>query len=173
MLPHRAAPRVIVALLLMPPACSGQEPARADARTCTVGRVSDGDTFRCSDGRRVRLIGIDSPELRQRPFGPEAQRALLALLPLSTTVRLETDASKMDRYGRELAYAWTGTSLVNELMVRNGWAVIYTVPPNVKYAERLARAQKEARARGAGLWSGPGFECLPNDYRRGRCVTPP
>jgi micrococcal nuclease len=157
----------------MPPACAGQEPARADARTCTVGRVSDGDSLRCSDGRRVRLIGIDSPELRQRPFGPQAQGALLALLPLGTTVRLEADVSRLDRFGRELAYVWTGDSLINEIMVRNGWAVTYTVPPNVKYAERLARAQKEARTGGAGLWNKRGFDCLPNDYRRGRCVTPP
>lgn len=142
-------------------------------RSCTIHRISDGDSFRCTDGRRVRLIGIDSPELQQRPFGPQARQALLVLLPLGATVRLETDASQMDRYGRELAYVWTGNTLVNEAMVRNGWAVIYTVPPNVKYAERLARAQKEARTHGAGLWSKRGFDCLPIDYRQGRCVTPP
>ena len=141
--------------------------------SCTIHRISDGDGFRCTDGRRVRLIGIDSPELEQRPFGAQAQQALLLLLPLGATVRLETDASQMDHYGRELAYVWTGDTLVNEAMVRDGWAVIYTVPPNVKYAERLARAQKEARTRGAGLWSGPGFECLPSDFRQRRCVTPP
>jgi micrococcal nuclease len=141
--------------------------------SCTVQRISDGDTFRCTDGRRVRLIGIDSPELRQGPFGPRARKALLALLPPGDTVRLETDASETDRYSRQLAYVWTGDSMVNEVMVRNGWAVIYTVPPNVKYAERLAVAQKEARARGAGLWNGRGFDCLPADFRRGRCVNPP
>jgi micrococcal nuclease len=121
----------------------------------------------------VRLIGIDSPELQQRPFGSQAQQALLALLPLGKTVQLETDASQMDRYGRELAYVWTEATLVNEAMVRDGWAVIYTVPPNVKYAERLTHAQKEARTQGAGLWSGGGFDCLPNDFRQARCVTPP
>lgn len=119
------------------------------------------------------MIGIDSPELQQRPFGPQARQALLALLPLGKTVRLETDASQIDRYGRELAYVWTGATLVNEAMVRDGWAVIYTVPPNVKYAERLAQAQKEARTRGAGLWSERGFDCLPSDFRQRRCVTPP
>lgn len=150
-----------------------QQSARATIQGCTIQRVSDGDSVRCSDGRRVRLIGIDSPELQQRPFGSQAQRALLALLPLGATVRLEQDAALRDRYGRDLAYVWSGTTLVNEVMVRDGWAVIYTVPPNVKYAERLARAQKEARARGAGLWSEEGFDCLPNDFRLRRCVTPP
>lgn len=173
MLRHRSVPTLLLTLLLMPPGCRAQEPARVPVGSCIVHWVSDGDSFRCTDGRRVRLIGIDSPELQQRPFGPDAQRALLALLPLSATVRLETDASEMDRFGRKLVYAWTGNTLVNEVMVRDGWAVIHTVPPNVKYAERLERAQNEARARGAGLWSGRGFDCLPNDFRQGRCVTPP
>jgi micrococcal nuclease len=173
MLPHRSALLLLFALL-PPSACSAQEPAQAAAaRSCIVQRISDGDSFRCADGRRVRLIGIDTPELRQGPFGPQARRALLALLPLGTAVRLETDASPADRYGRELAYVWTGATMVNEAMVQGGWAVIYTVPPNVKYAERLAAAQKEARTRGAGLWSGSGFDCLPLDFRQGRCVTPP
>jgi micrococcal nuclease len=173
MLPHRSAPLLLVALLSMPAGCTAQQPVHAGARSCTIRLVSDGDSIRCTDGRRVRLIGIDSPELQQRPFGPQAQEALLALLPLGTTVRLETDASQMDRYGRALAYVWAGDTLVNEAMVRNGWAVIYTVPPNVKYAERLAQAQKEARTGGAGLWRGRGFDCLPMDYRQRRCVTPP
>lgn len=99
--------------------------------------------------------------------------ALLTLLPLGATVQLEMDASERDRFGRALAYVWSGSTLVNEKMVREGWAVIYTVPPNVKYAGRLADAQKEARTRGAGLWSGRGFDCLPIDFRQGRCVTQP
>jgi micrococcal nuclease len=138
-----------------------------------VSLVSDGDSFRCADGRRVRLIGIDSPEWQQRPFGSRAQQALLRLVPLGTAVHLEPDAAPLDQYRRDLAYVWTGSTLVNEAMVRDGWAVTYTVPPNVKYADRLARAQKEARARHAGLWSQQGFHCLPSDFRRKRCVSPP
>lgn len=174
MMRHRlSAPCVLLALLLTPPVCMAQAPARAFLPSCTVQRVSDGDSFRCTDGRRVRLIGIDSPELGQRPFGPQAQRALLDLLPLGAIVGMEADASQRDRFGRALAYVWSGTTLVNEAMVRDGWAVIYTVPPNVKYARRLAEAQNEARARSAGLWSGRGFDCLPGDFRRRRCVSPP
>ena len=94
----------------------------------------------------MRLIGIDSPELGQGEPGRQAQAALRRLMPKGTTVRLERDAAPRDRYGRELAYVWVGSRLVNESMVRDGWAMLYTVPPNVKYAERLERAQKEARA---------------------------
>ena len=140
---------------------------------CTVSRVSDGDSFRCGDGRRVRLIGIDSPESQQQPFGAASRAALLKLLPLGSTVSLESDVAQNDRYGRSLAYVWVDSTLVNEAMVRDGWAALYTVPPNLKYVERLGAAQNEARARGTGLWSQRGFECLPSDYRRKKCVNPP
>jgi micrococcal nuclease len=135
---------------------------------CVVLRVADGDTFTCRDGRRVRLIGIDAPE-RQQSFSSVAGHALLEMLPFGTAVRLERDVAPTDQYGRLLAYVWVGSTLVNEAMVRQGWAVLYTVPPNVKYADRLGRAQKEARARGAGLWAQRGFDCLPSEFRRRRC----
>src|SRR3954466_3637382 len=127
---------------LMPVGCSAQqdEPPVADA--CTVSRVSDGDSFRCSDGRRGRLIGIDSPESQQQPFGPEARTALLRLLPLGSTVRLESDVAPHDQYDRALAYVWGGTPLVNELVVHGGWAGLYPVPPNVGFGDRVQRAQK-------------------------------
>jgi micrococcal nuclease len=158
---------------LVPVGCSAQHAGRPVADACTVSRVSDGDSFRCSDGRRVRLIGIDSPESQQQPIGAEARQALLRLLPQGSTVKLESDVAAHDQYGRVLAYVWAGSTLVNESMVRDGWAVLYTVPPNVRYSDRLQRAQEEARARRTGLWSQNGFECLPSDFRRGRCVSSP
>jgi micrococcal nuclease len=139
---------------------------------CVIGHIVDGDTFRCRDGRKVRLIGIDSPEQRQRPYGAQAQAALLRMAPPGTTLSLERDIAASDRYGRVLAYAWLKSVLVNEALVQQGWAVQYTVPPNVKYADRFGRAQKEARARGRGLWSGRAFECAPADFRRGTCLSP-
>lgn len=138
-----------------------------------VLRVADGDTFTCRDGRRVRLIGIDSPEREQPPFGSKAQQALRQMLPTGTAVRLEHDVVPTDQYGRLLAYVWLGSTLVNEAMVRGGWAVLYTVPPNVKYAERLGRAQNEARTGRAGLWAQNGFACLPKDFRRRVCLSSP
>jgi len=158
---------------LIPAGCSAQQPRPPVAQACTISRISDGDSFRCSDGRRVRLIGIDSPESQQQPIGAEARAALVRLLPPGSTVRLETDVAPYDQYGRALAYAWTGTTLVNATMVQDGWAVLYTVPPNLKYVDRLRRAQEEARARRTGLWSQHGFDCLPSDFRRGRCVSSP
>ena len=143
------------------------------ASECVVGHIIDGDTFTCRDRRKVRLIGIDSPERRQRPYGAQAHAALLRMAPPGTALMLEGDVAPRDRYGRILAYAWVKSVLVNEALVQEGWSVQYTVPPNVRYADRFARAQKEARARGRGLWSGRAFECVPADFRRGACLSPP
>jgi micrococcal nuclease len=164
---------VISTLTLIVKPVPGDGPTRQPPpeSSCIVGRVVDGDTFHCRDGREVRLTGIDTPE-RQQSFSSVAREALLKMIPLGTAVRLERDVAPTDRYGRVLAYVWVGPKLVNEAMVRDGWAVLYTVPPNVKYADRLGRAQREARARGAGLWAQRGFDCLPQDFRGRRCVSP-
>lgn len=162
-----------LALATAPLACArAQQPALPEAH-CVVRQVVDGDTFHCRDGRRVRLIGVDSPERNQRPSGSKAQHALLDMLPPGSGVLLEHDVRLTDRYGRLLAYVWVGPTLVNEAMVRGGWAVLYTVPPNVKYAERFRRAQNEARTRGAGLWAQNGFACLPKDFRKRDCLSSP
>ncbi|MBA2458769.1 MAG: thermonuclease family protein [Gemmatimonadales bacterium] len=170
--------RIALSLAVIATALGGCDSARASGQArmsvpaCEVGRIVDGDTFYCADGRKVRLIGIDSPELRQGESGRIARGALGRFLQ-GGRVRLETDVSRRDRWGRTLAYAWSGGRLVNEAMVREGWAVLYTVPPDVKYAGRLERAQSEARARRAGLWESGGFDCLPSQYRRRRCVSGP
>jgi micrococcal nuclease len=160
-------------IMASPAACTAAQGDAARTSGCVVAVVVDGDTFRCRDGRRVRLVGIDSPEHDQAPFGGQARTALAQLVSPGAEVRLELDAAPRDQYGRVLAYVWAEGRLVNETMVHDGWAVLYTVPPNVKYAARLRKAQKEARAAGAGLWSQHGFECLPNDFRRRRCVSRP
>jgi micrococcal nuclease len=147
--------------------------AAPPAADCRIRRIVDGDTFYCADGRKVRLIGIDSPELSQGEPGRDARDALQDLMPLGRSVRLEGDAAPRDRWGRTLAWVWSGDRLVNEAMVRGGWAVLFTVPPNVKYAGRLERAQKAARAARVGLWETGGFECLPSDHRRGACARSP
>jgi len=155
-----------------PPADTSSEagPRRPTRATvpCEVSRIVDGDTIECRDGARVRLIGIDTPELSQEPYGAMARDALAALLD-STTVALEPDVEPRDRYGRVLAYVWVDGSMVNWALVRGGWAVLLTYPPNVQYAEALAEAQRLARQGGDGLWAIGGFQCLPRDRRRGLC----
>jgi micrococcal nuclease len=125
--------------------------------------VTDGDTVRVRlDGgrvERVRLIGIDTPELHDprtvvECFAAEASAQTQRLLPSGTAVRLETDVEPRDRYGRLLAYVWRADDrfFVNEALVEGGWAAPYRYPPNVRYADRFSRLGREAREANRGLW---------------------
>jgi micrococcal nuclease len=67
-------------------------------------------------------------------------------------VRLETDVQARDRYGRLLAYVWVGDVMVNAELVRQGYAQVMTVPPNVRHQELFVKLQREAREAGRGLW---------------------
>ncbi len=136
---------------------------------CVVARIVDGDTFACRGGLRVRLIGVDAPELSQQPFGAQAREALAQWLPPGEEVALEADVEPMDRYGRRLAYVWRGAILVNWQMVRGGWAMLLTIAPNVRYSEAFVEAQRRAREARVGFWGEGGFACRPSDRRRGRC----
>ncbi|MGH7645842.1 MAG: thermonuclease family protein [Gemmatimonadales bacterium] len=136
---------------------------------CRVARVVDGDTFECRTGLRVRLTGVDAPERSQGDFGAAAAEALARLIPVGAEGLLERDVELTDRYGRRLAYVWRDSVLVNWAMVRNGWALVTTYPPNVQYVERFEEAQRLAREASLGLWGAGGFSCAPADRRRGRC----
>jgi micrococcal nuclease len=138
---------------------SGDEPG--PPRTGEVVRVVDGDTIRVRVGgreERVRYIGIDTPEsVRQgTPVECFARRAAAenARLVDGRRVRLEADAEARDRYGRLLAYVFRidDGRMVNESLVRGGYAVALTIAPNDRYAERFEHAAQEARASGRGLW---------------------
>lgn len=137
--------------------------------TCVVSRIVDGDTFECRRAGRIRLIGMDTPELSQAAFGAMATQALAALIPVGSSVELERDVELRDRYGRLLAYVWADGLLVNWMLVRQGWAVLLTYPPNVQYVEWFTAAQQQAREDRVGLWAIDAFDCLPVDRRRGRC----
>jgi hypothetical protein len=93
---------------------------------------------------KVRLIGIDAPELRQLPWGPRAV-AFMRNLVLDKTLLLETDVTQYDKYGRLLAYAWVDVKMANEEIALAGLTVQLTLPPNVKYADRFHRAVSSAR----------------------------
>lgn len=124
-----------------------------------VVSVTDGDTIQVAlDGKKetVRLIGVDTPETVHpskpvEPYGPEASAYAKRRLT-GQHVRLEFDVEERDHYGRLLAYVWMGEELFNASMVKDGYAQVLTIPPNVKYADRFVTLQREARANSRGLW---------------------
>jgi micrococcal nuclease len=126
-----------------------------------VTRVVDGDTILIDlDGteERVRLIGVDTPESvhpndeKNVPYGEIAAAFTRERLE-GKRVRIELDAQERDRYGRLLAYVYTDDGMFNETLLSEGHAQIDTYPPNVRYVEAFALLQKDARARGVGLWA--------------------
>lgn len=123
-----------------------------------VTRVIDGDTIELEDGTRVRLLGIDTPELGQCA-SQEAADATSKLV-LNKNVRLETDVQLQDKYGRTLAHVFVNGKQVNEELVKMGWATTLTIPPNVKYVDQLLIAQQEAREAKLGIWAND--PCLSN-----------
>ena len=129
--------------------------------------VTDGDTIRVDVGGRnepVRLILIDTPETNDpnnapECYGQEATSYLDLLLSLGGDLYLESDVSDRDQYDRLLRYAWLDFGdgevyLVNEAMVRSGFAAQSTFPPDVKYEEEIREAARFAREHGYGLWAG-------------------
>lgn len=120
-----------------------------------VTRVIDGDTIEIEGGKRLRYIGIDTPEISgNNPdcFGREAYEKNKELVE-GNIIRLEKDISETDRYGRLLRYVYKGDTLINDLLVREGFARAYTYPPDVKYKDRFLEAQTEARSNNRGFWS--------------------
>ena len=124
----------------------------------TVERVIDGDTVELTNGERVRLIGVDTPESVKpnspvEPYGKEASLYTQKHLA-GQEVILRFDVETRDRYDRLLAYLYLpdGT-FFNEKLVREGYARIMTIPPNVAYAELFLEAEREAREQNRGLWA--------------------
>lgn len=128
-----------------------------------VTKVVDGDTFWADDGSekgiKIRLIGVDAPESRnvfkkKKGYYGEEAKSYLSNMFDGQNVRLEYDVASLDQYGRTLAYVYlTDGTFVNADLVKNGYAMVMTVPPNVKYADEFVKHQQEARINKRGLWS--------------------
>jgi micrococcal nuclease len=124
-----------------------------------VTRVIDGDTIQIEGGKTVRYIGIDTPETKdpRKPvqcFGNEAYQRNKQLVE-GKKVRLETDVSETDKYGRLLRYVYLEDfTFVNNTLVLEGFAHASSYPPDVRYQELFRKSEQEARSNNKGLWSG-------------------
>ena len=131
------------------PAADPAEPGRRTAARVT--KHTDGDTLWLSGIGKVRLIGVDTPEVyvQVECFGREASAFVERTVPLGSAVRYRLGLDERDRYGRALAYVWLRDGrFLNRLLVARGYAQPLTVPPNVEYEELFVRAAGRARARG-------------------------
>lgn len=140
--------------------------ADVDGEAARVARAYDGDSLWLTDGREVRLIGINAPELG-RDGAPDqplaaAARDRLDRLVRGRTVRLQYDVERADHYGRTLAYVVLpdGRDL-QQLLVREGLAWFIAVAPNVAHRDAYRAAEAEARAARRGLWARVDYRPVP------------
>jgi micrococcal nuclease len=146
----------------------------AGRETARVISVVDGDTLKILyHGKResIRLIGIDAPESRKNSKASRDARKSMKDINLITaqgklagtyvrglvrkgdTVSIQFDVEKRDRYRRLLGYVYLPDGrMLNDLIIRNGYAQTLTIPPNVKYRGKFLASYRYARKHGLGLW---------------------
>lgn len=158
-----AAPPVTTTAAPEPPAYAPAAPPKDQrdfaGEKVTVTRVVDGDTVELADGRTIRLLGIDTPEVYggQECWGPEASQFARKTLA-NKTVGLVTDPTQdaVDRYGRTLAYlVLPNGDNYSVLAAAAGAARAYTYDDPVQLASQIEAAEAQARAADRGLWGPP------------------
>ena len=151
---------LLTVLVLAGCATPATDPSEPGQRTSArVTKHTDGDTLWLSGIGKVRLIGMDTPEVyfEVECFGREASAFVERTLPLGAQVRYRLGVEERDRYGRALAYVWLRDGrFLNPLLVARGYAQPLTIPPNVEYEDLFVRAARRAREAGRGLWGRPG-----------------
>lgn len=165
-------PYTLATALLVLVACTG---ATGTASGCNADRtdervrvetVHDGDTIRLNDGRKLRLIGLDSPELghngaASQPYAEQARTTLQRLLEGQPFVQLRYDTERQDRYQRTLAHAYLedGRS-ITALLIEQGLATALAVPPDLWNHECYQAAEQHARTAQRGIWSLPAYQLV-------------
>ena len=177
----------------------------ASYKIALVKRVIDGDTLHLTNDKRIRLIGIDTPEKHPsqkltrlskqigepiksiQNLGERASKAMEYIMQsASSAVLLEYDVEYKDKYGRDLAYVYVpyfkepegpfkdfvitfkgrNWLMVNALMVRQGFAQAYFIPPNMKHQKLFRRLEKMAKVDKNGFWGDPLFDKMLKELEK-------
>ncbi|BCJ85894.1 thermonuclease family protein [Effusibacillus dendaii] len=139
---------------------------KINGRWETVKHVVDGDTVESESGEKIRLIGVNTPETVKpnssvQPYGKAASDFTKSQLQ-GKKVFIEQDVQPKDKYGRTLAYLYLQEPkteqeieqyMFNAILLKEGYAQLMTIPPNVKYADLFVKLQRQARESNKGLWS--------------------
>lgn len=132
--------------------------APASLEEVVVAKIHDGDTLNLRDGRRIRILGINAPELGRdggadQPYARDAMRAVETFFAGGRQAYLQFDRELQDTYERYLAHVYRrdGANLERYLLVR-GLAYQVVIPPNLTLADCLAHAERDAKAARKGVW---------------------
>ena len=148
------------------PSCPGLE----HGESARVRHVHDGDTVMLEDGRKIRLIGIDTPELARdgQPSQPYAEvardHARQLIQQYGNVVQLHYEPERMDHYRRILAHILLsdGSSLQARL-IDAGLAVAYTTPPNDRYSHCYQHIETRAQQKRAGFWEHTKYQVIASE----------
>lgn len=141
-----AAACVLALLLIIKPNITGNIAFEQQS----VARVIDGDTIKLSSGEKVRLLNIDTPERGQHYWRESTAR--MKALAENMSVFLEADKTNRDRYGRLLRYVYCNESMLNIVMVREGYGCAYYIPPDDRHYKEIIEAEAYAKAHKLGIW---------------------
>lgn len=149
---------LFIAILFLLVRCDGDggtepkpDPTPSNTRTATVTHVYDGDTIQVNGNEKVRYIGIDTPEIGECYY-TEASRRNRELVDDRVVTLDVCIESPTDQYGRTLAHVTADAGLVNAILIREGFARAYRVPPCTSKADQYADLDREARAANRGMW---------------------
>ena len=132
--------------------------------TARVVAVYDGDTVKLQDGRKLRLLGINTPEVAKKhkpgqAYAEAARRRLTELITRSPIVGLVYGPDREDRYGRQLVYIYNKDNQdIQRILLREGLAAAIAVPPNVAHAQCYLADERSARKARLGMWSGIDYQ---------------
>ncbi|MFV1917711.1 MAG: thermonuclease family protein [Patescibacteria group bacterium] len=143
--------KLIQSRQLIEPEVAGEA---TESEEMLVNMVIDGDTIVLEEGVVVGYIGIDAPPKSSESeecFANEAFQVNRILVE-GKSIRLEKDISEGDSDGRLLRYVWVENILVNDFLVREGYARSFSNPPDLKYQQELLQAEREAFEANKGLW---------------------
>ncbi len=135
-------------------------PANHYDETAVIKSVHDGDTVKLDDGRKIRLIGINAPELArsgtpEQAFASDARNQLRQLIASShNRVKLVYGKERLDRYQRTLAHLFLPNGQNLQLaLIQQGLATASAYPPNVAFTGCYQQAEHIARCKSLGIWS--------------------
>ncbi len=138
-----------------------------------VKYVHDGDTLHLVGGKKVRLIGINTPEVARdnklaEPYADEARDVLRKLFKADSRVGVQYGRERKDRYGRTLAHLYLADgSSVQQRLLDEGLAMVITIPPNLHHVDCYQKSERLARIKRQGLWRNGGPEVLDAAGLRG------
>jgi endonuclease YncB( thermonuclease family) len=137
---------------------------KGDAQTVLLQYVYDGDTIELTDGRKIRVLGINTPEVAHHgealePLAIEARNAAQLFLSKTSSLKIKLGLQQQDQYKRWLAFIYTadGENL-SAYLLRQGLAAQVIIPPNVDDMECLHQQEEKARSASLGIWHHPYFE---------------